>query len=163
MSTSIFRDTRNSILNTKPSDSNVFVDSQQQNEEENVENLCSRAFLCQEQGKFEEAEFLFRQAIASYERAFGEQHPNYAVSLYILAILYQDQGRFSEAESLLRQALAITKQALGENHPDYANSVFSLAVLCARQGKSQEAESLFHQALVIDKKALADKDSNQAC
>uniref|UniRef100_UPI000A752B74 tetratricopeptide repeat protein n=1 Tax=Geitlerinema sp. PCC 9228 TaxID=111611 RepID=UPI000A752B74 len=75
------------------------------------------AGLYQSQGRYEEAEPLYRQALEMRKRLLGEQHPDVATSLNNLAELYRSQGRYDEAEPLYRQALEMFKRLLGEQHP----------------------------------------------
>ena len=57
----------------------------------------SLAMLYNAQGKYGEAEPLFRRALAIAEKALGLEHPNVAASLNNLAGLYQAQGKYAEA------------------------------------------------------------------
>jgi len=59
------------------------------------------------QGRYAEAEPLYRRALAIREKALGAEHPDVAQSLNNLALLYAAQGRFGEAEPLHKPALAI--------------------------------------------------------
>jgi tetratricopeptide (TPR) repeat protein len=71
----------------------------------------------EEQGRYSEAEPLYRDALALCKRLLGEEHPSVAVSLNNLAGLYANQGQFEKAAPLLEQALRVVRQLLGEEHP----------------------------------------------
>ncbi|WP_414590241.1 tetratricopeptide repeat protein, partial [Scytonema sp. PCC 10023] len=64
--------------------------------------LNNLAGLYHNQGRYSEAEALYRQALEMRKRLVGEQHPSVVSSLNNLALLYQNQGRYSEAEPLYR-------------------------------------------------------------
>ena len=81
--------------------------------------LNNLAGLLESQGKYEEAEPLYRRALKIYEKALGPDHPSVATTLNNLATLYKSQGKYEEAEPLYRRALKIIKEKLGENHPNY--------------------------------------------
>ena len=70
------------------------------------------------QGRFPEAEALYKQALQIDRATIGEQHPDYATRLNNLAGVVQAQGRFPEAEALYGQALAICREKLGDSHPN---------------------------------------------
>ena len=73
--------------------------------------------LYTEQGKYEQAELLFRRALTLREQHFGKYHPEIARTLHDLAIFYQKQGNLSEAISLTERALEIRSLSLGDAHP----------------------------------------------
>ena len=75
--------------------------------------LNQRALKLKEQGRYAEAEPLFKRALAIYEKSRGPDHPFVATSLNNLADLYWTQGRYAEAEPLLKRALAIYEKTLG--------------------------------------------------
>jgi tetratricopeptide (TPR) repeat protein len=100
----------------------------------------------------EQAEPLFREALALRKEALEEDDPAVAASLNNLARLLKTQGKDLEAETLYREALAIMKKTLGENHPDFAQSLNNLAAVLKDEGKYIEAESLYREAFGIFKK-----------
>ena len=51
------------------------------------------AALYEAQGRYAEAEPLYKRALAIYEKALGPEHPNVATSLHNLALLYEAQSR----------------------------------------------------------------------
>src|SRR5262249_51280660 len=85
-------------------------------------SLSNLATLYQAQGRYDDAEPLYHQAITMYQQLLGEAHPDVATSLSNLATLYQAQERYSDAETLYRQALTMRQRLLGEAHPDVATS-----------------------------------------
>ncbi|WP_414590159.1 tetratricopeptide repeat protein, partial [Scytonema sp. PCC 10023] len=127
-----------------------------------AQSLNALAALYQNQGRYTQAEPLFRQALEMRKRLLGQQHPDVATSLNDLAALYQKQGRYSEAEPLHRQALEMTKRLLGEQHPSVATSLNNLAALYGSQGRYTEAEPLYRQALEMTKRLLGEQHPSVA-
>ena len=106
------------------------------------------------QGKYSEAEGLFKRALVIREKALGANHADVGQTLNNLAGVYRAQGKYSEAEGLFKRALAIREKALGANHPAVADTLNRLADVYRAQRKYAEAEGLFKRALVIREKAL---------
>ena len=79
-------------------------------------SLNNLARLYQSQGRYAEAEPLFRRSLAIREKALGPEHPDVGTALNNLAVLYYSQGRYAEAEPLSKRSLAITEKALGPEH-----------------------------------------------
>jgi len=117
-------------------------------------NLNKEANSLYDQGKYAEAEPLYRRVLAIREKALGPDHPSVATSLNNLAELLDTQGKYAEAEPLYRRSLAIREKALGPDHPDVALSLNNLAALLDTQGKYAEAEPLYCRSLAIREKAL---------
>lgn len=114
------------------------------------------------QGKYGEAERLFRQALGQRERLLGKAHPEVAASLNDLAGVLLYQGKYGEAELLYRQALALRKNRLGEEHPEVAISLTNVAVVLSNQGKYGEAERLYREALAMRQKLLGKEHPEDA-
>jgi tetratricopeptide (TPR) repeat protein len=68
-------------------------------------------------GKYDEAEPLYRRAVAVYEEVLGPRHAYVADSYNDLAFNLKRQGRVLEAELLSRKALAICEEVLGPRDP----------------------------------------------
>jgi tetratricopeptide (TPR) repeat protein len=117
-------------------------------------SLNSLAVLHKAQGKYDQAEPLYKRALAIWEKALGPEHPDVATSLNNLAGLYHDQGKYDQAEPLYKRALPIMEKALGPEHRDVATSLNNLAGLYKAQGKYGQAEPLCKRALAIKEKAL---------
>ena len=106
------------------------------------------------QGKYADAEGLYKRALAIREKALGADHPTWPQTLNNLAIVYHDQGKYADAEGLHKRALAIREKALGASHPDVAQTLNNLANVYQEQGKYADAEALHKRALAINEKAL---------
>ncbi len=91
-----------------------------------LDNLGS---LRRAQGKYAEAEQLYKRSWKILLTALGSEHSLVAQSLNNLAGIYQAQGRNAEAEPLFKRALAIYEKVLGFEHPDVAVGVNNLAEL----------------------------------
>jgi tetratricopeptide (TPR) repeat protein len=77
--------------------------------------LNNLAALYDDQGRYADAEPLYKRALAVWEKALGPDHPDVATALNNLAQLYKDQGSYEDAEPLYKRALAIREKALGPN------------------------------------------------
>ncbi|MGB3293029.1 MAG: tetratricopeptide repeat protein [Phormidesmis sp.] len=115
------------------------------------------ANVYQNQGRHEQAEPLYEQALALRRKLLGEEHPDVANSLNNLAALYDSQGRYEQAEPLYEQALALRCKLLGEEHSDVAASLNNLAGLYSSQGRCEQAEPLYEQALALYRKLLGEE------
>jgi tetratricopeptide (TPR) repeat protein len=115
--------------------------------EGNLELTNRVAMLLQAQGKMDEAESLYRHALAGREAKLGTDHPDTLMAVEGLATLLNDQNRLDEAESLYRRALGGREAKLGPDHPDTLTSASNLAGLLYAQGKLNEAEPLVRRAL----------------
>jgi tetratricopeptide (TPR) repeat protein len=125
-------------------------------------SLNNLAGLYSSQGKYEEAELLYRSALEMYKWMLGEEHQNVATSLNNLAELYCSQRKYEEAEPLYRSALEMYTRVLGTEHPDIAMSLNNLAELYRSQGKYEEAEPLYHSALEIYRRVLGEEHPDVA-
>lgn len=118
------------------------------------------AFSLEDQGRYVDAETLYRRSLAILEKALGPDHPNVGMSLNNLAALYKAQGRYAEAEPLNRRSLTIQEKARGPEHPDVAYPLNNLASLYERQGRYAEAEPLYRRSLAIFEKAVGSDHPN---
>ena len=100
-------------------------------------SLNNLAGLYKSQGRYEDAETLFQQALTLRQEILGvgetslkeNRHPDVATSLNNLAFLYYSQGRYEAAEPLYQQALQIWMSTVGENHPHTQSVKVSLIVM----------------------------------
>jgi serine/threonine protein kinase/tetratricopeptide (TPR) repeat protein len=78
---------------------------------ETAESLAILAALRADQGRLDEAEDLYRRAIATYRRALGPRHPMGAPPLLALGRLLATRGECSSARPWLEQAAALLPAA----------------------------------------------------
>jgi CHAT domain-containing protein/Tfp pilus assembly protein PilF len=114
--------------------------------------LNNLAQIYADQGHDDQAEPLYKRAIALMEKAAGLDSVEIAPVLNNLAALDQRQSRFAEAVPLFKRALAIREKALSREHPDVGQSLNNLATLYVKQEHYAAAEPLFQRALAIYQK-----------
>ena len=102
-------------------------------------SLNNLAKVYDHQGRYADAEPLYRRAVATGEKAHGPDHPLVAVSLNNLAALYTKQDRYTDAEPLLKRALAILEKALSPDHPYVVTALNNLAELYRKEGRYADA------------------------
>lgn len=101
------------------------------------------------QGRYREAESLYRRALAANEKSLAPDDPDLAASLASLAEVYRFLGRTAEAEPLYRRALLIRSRIHGTEHVSVAESLHDLAEVSRVQGRHAEAERLYWRAVMI--------------
>lgn len=99
------------------------------------------------QGRYAEAEAVFRQSLDAENEVFGNDHPRTASVLNTLAVLCNVQGRYTEAEELFNLSLAAYERALGDDHMNTYGIRNNLAELYRHQGRYMEAEALYIRIL----------------
>src|SRR5262249_41239691 len=119
-------------------------------------SLNNLAELYRAQGRYADAEPLYKRSLAIREKALGADHPYVAVSLNSLAELYRIQGRYADAEPLYKLALRIaeTYGPVAYDHPAFAGLLNNLAELYRAQGRYADAEPLYKRSLAIREKAF---------
>jgi len=121
-----------------------------------VRYLNGLAVLLHDTNRLEEAESLYRHALAIDEESWGADDPTVACGLNNLAILLQETHRMDEAEPLYRRALSINEKSYGDNDPTVATVLNSLATLLQCSNRMDEAEPLYRRALAINKENHGD-------
>ena len=97
-----------------------------------------------DQGRYADAEPLYKRSLAIREKSLGPDHPDVATSLNNLAVLYRPRS-LCGCRAALKRSLAIREKSLGPNHPDVA-SLNNLAALYRDQGRWAEALPLVRTA-----------------
>lgn len=93
-------------------------------------------------GEIDEAERLWRDALAGYERSLGPTDVNVATVAFNLGQLLHGQGRYGEAEPLYRQALEVRAGKFGPRDPRTQETVNMYGLLLDRVGRAGEADAL---------------------
>src|SRR5262249_53289477 len=128
------------------------------------QTLNNLAIVYRRQGKYSEAEGLYKRALAINEQALGTSHPNVAWTLNNMAVLYEGRGESGSALAYSRKATAAilahrAAESTGTPRPEavgglvepraryFQRHVANLAI-AARKG-IEPAPSLAHEALEI--------------
>jgi tetratricopeptide (TPR) repeat protein len=91
-------------------------------------------------GDYENAELLFRRALAVQEREVGEDHPSLAIDLYNLGLLCYAQSKFLDAETMLTRAWAIERSTFGPVHPETMATLDALSEVYYDANRNVEME-----------------------
>lgn len=106
-------------------------------------------------GNPQKAEFLYRRALHTAERAFSEPNLELGLIMNNLGRVLYDQKKFSEAERFYERSLVVLHEALGEaEHPKLATPLSNLASLYLDQEKWELAEEFYGRSITILEKAL---------
>ena len=92
-----------------------------------------------EQGRYDEAESAFRNAIAAFSLRFGENSNRVAHALNEYSNMLDDKGDLAGSEAALRRALAIREATVGLNHHDTQTVAGNLLYVIEAQGRYAEA------------------------
>ncbi|KAB8211568.1 hypothetical protein BDV34DRAFT_219523 [Aspergillus parasiticus] len=111
-------------------------------------------------GKYHEAEALYKTLIRINQDRDGIEHTTTLTSMAKLALIYWHQGRWSEAEQLNIQVLERRKTVLGAQHPYTLASINNLASIYYDQGRLKEAENLIVEVVETMKIVLGTEHPN---
>lgn len=105
-------------------------------------------------GKEAEAVQLAQHYVELAKDRYGDDQPDFAPALLLLAQLYASQARPADAEPLFKQALAIRETTLGPDNLQVADALVQLASFYQAQSRYQEAEALLKRVVSIREKAF---------
>ena len=114
--------------------------------------LANRAKLRQRQRRFDEAEQLYREALAVEERVFGAEHPEPATTRVSLGELYRLAGDAAGARRAWEEAAAVLERTLGPEDPLTIDSRERLAAL-------MDAPSLVRFRILV----VASREEAESC
>jgi tetratricopeptide (TPR) repeat protein len=70
------------------------------------------ATVLRDQGKYEQAEEMYRHALRLRQTVLGKEHPSTLTRMSNLASVLRDQDKYEQAEETLRQVLTACKKTL---------------------------------------------------
>jgi len=111
------------------------------------------------EGRQEDAERHYREAIDGRRLVLGERHPDTLASIGNLASLLIGQGRLDEAEPYCQEALAGARLVLGDDHSDTLAWIINMGGLLRRLGRLDEAEPYYREAVEKTRLVLGDGDA----
>jgi tetratricopeptide (TPR) repeat protein len=101
------------------------------------------------QGKVQEAEELYRQALGSIREDVGAEHRTAGIVEVGLATTLLSDGRAAEAEPLVRHALEIFHRTLNSDHWRVAEAESVLGAIFLSHGQTEEAAPLLKRGYQI--------------
>lgn len=104
--------------------------------------------------EYEEAERLYRRALALRQEEGENEEKNISHTLTKLGGVLREKGDYEEAEKTLRETLALTEKTYGPNYPETAAAMETLAALLYTTRDYKEAERLCARALEIREQTL---------
>jgi tetratricopeptide (TPR) repeat protein len=107
-----------------------------------------------EDGKYQEAERIFSEAVEIHKDMLGPDHISTLASMSNLACAYGEQGKWKKAEESNTNILEIRKRVIGPEHPDTLMNMNNLAEMLRHQKRWREAEELHAQVLETRKRIL---------
>ncbi|KAH8691517.1 hypothetical protein BGW36DRAFT_432067 [Talaromyces proteolyticus] len=105
------------------------------------------AMIFSADGKYGEAEELYRESLVGMENSLSKTHPDTLVVIDRLAIVLEKQCQYDEAAVMNRRAIDGRTKLLGERNPLTLESINNLAVTLEGQGDYSEAEKLNRMVL----------------
>lgn len=98
------------------------------------------------QGRFEESEARFQQAMSLLEARLGRESPEYSTMLNNLAGTHRLMGRLDQAEEEFRACLELYRAGVGDRHILYASGLNNLSLLHLDRGELEKALDLQSRA-----------------
>ena len=105
-----------------------------------------------------EALLFCERALAIRDKTVGQDHPDYASSLFQLGSLYFATSDYARAKPMLERALEIRETTLGRDHLAVAASLLMVGAVRSEAGDHATAKPMFERALAIREAALPPGD-----
>lgn len=119
-------------------------------------SLNGLALIAEAEKRFDDAEALFKEALATKQAAVGDESAELMPLIMNLGRLKQSQRKLDEAQVLFERAVAIGRRDTKSNPAELGVALTSLAHVIADKGDAAKAEDLLRQALQQIQKGLGD-------
>ena len=114
------------------------------------------AGLYVETKRYDQAERLYRDVIAGYEKLLGPEHRQTMLIRSNLGLLLMDQGRYADAEALLKPAYESSIRVRGADHPTTLTLGHNFGTLEHRLKNLDEADRILSDTLARRRALLGD-------
>ena len=126
--------------------------------------LSKKVWTLHDEGDYQEAMPLAREALEIREKVLGPDHPEVATSLRLLGFLFMSTKDWAGATPFYGRALAIQEKALGQEDANTLQSIEDLGYLRYRTGDLQGARQCCERALAIREKMVGPEHADiSAC
>lgn len=122
-------------------------------------SLNGLALIAEGEKRFDDAEALYKEALATRQAAVGEDSAELMPIIMNLGRLKQSQRKLDEAQALFEQAVAIGRKDTKGNPAELGVALTSLAHVIADKGDSAKAEELLREALRQIQKGLGETNA----
>jgi CHAT domain-containing protein len=109
-----------------------------------------------QQGQFDKALPLAKEALQIREELLGEQHPDTLKSLSKLAAVYKSMGHLKKALPLFEKSYRLSEKVLGEQHPDTLENLKNVVALYPSKGVSSQALPLSNSGILSQALSLSE-------
>lgn len=120
--------------------------------------LNERGIELEEEGRFDAAEILYREALAMKERLHGPKAESLTKTLTNLGDVLAITGQFDDAEAVYKQDMELTAELFGVDSLDMSRTQLNLAVLYQDMGRLESAAGLLDASLAT-RETLRGRDS----
>jgi serine/threonine-protein kinase len=110
-------------------------------------------------GRYDDAEPLVRQALATRRSLLPAVHADLAEALEDLGLLLGRSGRAAESEPLFREALAIRRELGGPGAPEVAENLDRMASVAFAAGDPRRAAELERAAVDVHRQGSGDREA----
>jgi len=111
-----------------------------------------------QEGYYDQADELYRRALALATDSLGPEHPRIGSLLNNIAVLYSNQGLDTEALDYFTRAKDIWVKAYGQNHSTVALALGNIAGTYVDLGEYRQAIAIEYQAIAIQE-SIRDQDT----
>ena len=118
-------------------------------------SLAGLGLAMQLQGRYDEANAMFKQALA-FQPPTREGRAHRAMVLANAGWLAEARGDNAAAQSAFEESLAIRRELLSPMHPELANALYNLAYMRMRLGDLASAEPLAREGLEMSSALFGD-------
>ena len=118
--------------------------------EAELRSILGRVYF--EIGNYNQAETMYRAAMAINQKLFTQESKETAASLDELGVALLREGNVAESERAQLESLRIRRSLFGDENAAVAVSLNDLATVYRHEERPAEAEALARQALTIDQK-----------
>jgi tetratricopeptide (TPR) repeat protein len=120
-----------------------------------VKSVLALSDLYRREGKYDAAEALLNDLLATGRGAAGEETQEAIEALHTLAsIANESRGDYARAEVLYRRVLEIERRVLADTDPTTLATMNNLAAVLTREAKYQQAEELYKKVVENKRRVL---------
>ncbi|MEP7342897.1 MAG: CHAT domain-containing tetratricopeptide repeat protein [Acidobacteriota bacterium] len=124
--------------------------------------LSDEALRLSRAGKHAEALAAAERVLALGQQAFGQEHPEVALALNLLATVHRNKGDLAQAEPLYLRAVAMAEKTMTPGQADLAAIYIEVGSLYLLKGDFIQAEARYQRARTIWEQALGANHPNVA-